>query len=294
MQSIVIKGTYHVKGREPDGDSIAFKAHNPAIWENFSWQQSSKRASALAGKQVQLRIEAIDALETHYEGYSQPKSIAKAATHHLLTYFGVSALSYSLNFTEIVEADDGKEGTIVCKGLDGYDRPIVYAVLGDIGLADGALLDSITTEIVEKSINYQLASEGLAYPTFYQETDEVAFQAIGAAARSARVERRGIWAFDRTPGFTFWGPQTIYEDAVVLPKLFRRLVTFCESYDSWEDFEPYLSRQRDPFTIVSTGQHHTKLKHLVSVKDRVVSIAHDLTDIRFGEKQPGTPVAPNA
>jgi hypothetical protein len=53
----VIAGTFHVKGFQPDGDSIRFQAVNPANWEFFLWPSELDKIS----KKKQLRIESIDA-----------------------------------------------------------------------------------------------------------------------------------------------------------------------------------------------------------------------------------------
>jgi len=71
----IVAGTFHVKGFQPDGDSIRFQATNPGNWDFFQWQTEADKLS----KKKQLRVESIDALETHYQGYHQPRSFAIAA-----------------------------------------------------------------------------------------------------------------------------------------------------------------------------------------------------------------------
>jgi len=63
MAFFLIKGTFHVKGYSPDGDSIRFRARNPDNWKKLSGPAVALNARGHA----QLRIEAIDALETHYQ-----------------------------------------------------------------------------------------------------------------------------------------------------------------------------------------------------------------------------------
>jgi len=195
MSFIVLHGTYHVKGRDPDGDSVAFMATDPRLWERFDWAKPSKRPTLDRNKPVQLRIEGIDALETHYQGYYQPKAIAKSATHELLTAFGVVPLAYSLNFTKIIEAEDGAPGAIISKGLDGYDRPVSFALLGDHGLEDGEELDALTADLVEQTVNWRLASAGVVYPTFYRGMDETALAVLSRASADALADKRGLWTF---------------------------------------------------------------------------------------------------
>jgi len=51
---------YH--GAQPDGDSIRFTPDDPAKWDLITGTQVKRNASGAA----QLRLDAIDALETHY------------------------------------------------------------------------------------------------------------------------------------------------------------------------------------------------------------------------------------
>ena len=75
MPSKLIKGTYHVKNRAPDGDSIAFQANNTANWDFFNWSRGFRKPTPEKNRPIQLRIEGIDSLETHYEGFAQPLAI---------------------------------------------------------------------------------------------------------------------------------------------------------------------------------------------------------------------------
>ena len=71
----LIKGTFHVVGYSPDGDSIRFKADDRTNWNMLSGPPVELNARDHA----QLRIEAIDTLETHYQGHRQPLKLAKKA-----------------------------------------------------------------------------------------------------------------------------------------------------------------------------------------------------------------------
>jgi hypothetical protein len=59
----LIKGRYFVTGYSPDGDSIRFEADNTAFLNDLS----GFRPKINQRNHVQLRIEAIDTLETHYQ-----------------------------------------------------------------------------------------------------------------------------------------------------------------------------------------------------------------------------------
>ncbi len=62
----IIKGTFHVRGFQPDGDSIRFKPERPSAWEALTWPRS-KPKSRRRNPAIQLRLEGIDALEIHTE-----------------------------------------------------------------------------------------------------------------------------------------------------------------------------------------------------------------------------------
>lgn len=118
----VIAGTFHVKGYSPDGDSIRFQAKDTAQWKFFNWSKASKADD----KKHQLRIEAIDSLETHYENFRQPRAFALAALERLLELLGITDVEYNLVVTAIVKAKDAAPGYIVSAGLDVFDRPVSF------------------------------------------------------------------------------------------------------------------------------------------------------------------------
>jgi hypothetical protein len=85
-----IKGHYRIQGGEPDGDSLHFHPTNP---DAFTSLHLPARLSAQGA--TQLRLEAIDALETHYSprvagGFlqHQPLGLAHAAAGELLRLLG--------------------------------------------------------------------------------------------------------------------------------------------------------------------------------------------------------------
>ena len=57
----IIKGFCRIVGASPDGDSVRFYPHDPGVWTTAG---IPARTNSNGG--VQLRLDAIDALETHY------------------------------------------------------------------------------------------------------------------------------------------------------------------------------------------------------------------------------------
>ncbi|MBI4761475.1 MAG: thermonuclease family protein [Chloroflexota bacterium] len=274
----VIAGTFHVKGFQPDGDSIRFQANKPEHWDFFKWSSEAEKSA----KKKQLRIEAIDALETHYEGWHQPRPFALAALESLLELLNITEVVYSLSVTQIVDANDGKAGYIASATTDRYGRPVSYVFPKSAKLTDGAVLDSADLP-VEKSVNFLLAREGLAYPTFYTTTDRTFAEKIRAVVARARKTKRGIWSIDRTSDFTMWDVRTIQEDILLLPKLFRRLVGFFDQYAEFDKLPAYMAKQRDNL-VLWDGTKKKSFADLMEFKGRRILMKTPVEDILFAPK----------
>jgi endonuclease YncB( thermonuclease family) len=271
----IIHGNFHVKGFSPDGDSIRFTADKPEHWNFFKWNTLSKKKAL----KKQLRIEAIDALETHYEGYHQPRSFGVAALERMLGYLGISGLKYSLSVAVIVEAADASPGFIASGGVDRYDRPVSFTFGEIAGLLDGAEVP-VENLPLEESINYRLAKSGLVYPTFYTTTSPNVVERFRAAVAEARLANRGLWAIDRTPDFTLWDTRTLQEDALILPKLFRRIVSFFDDRGDLSELPAYLKQKKDRLKLWSGGPF-TTLDQLVKVEGRRVRLETPVEDMLF-------------
>lgn len=274
----VIAGTFHVKGFQPDGDSIRFQANKPEHWDFFEWETEADKKT----KKKQLRVESIDALETHYEGYHQPRPFAIAALESLLELLNIKSVTYSLSVTQIVEADDGKPGFIASASTDRFGRPVSYVFPKNAKLTDGAVLDSNTLPI-EDSINFQLAREGLVYPTFYTTTDRVFAEKIRAVVARARATKRGIWSIDKTADFTLLDLRTLQEDILLMPKLFRRLVGFFNNYADFDKLPIYMAKQRDNL-VLWDGTKKKSLADLMTITGRRLQMKTPVEDILFSPK----------
>lgn len=276
----VIAGTFHVKGFSPDGDSIRFQAKDSSHWEFFTWKGDA--AAKKDDKRKQLRVESIDALETHYEGYHQPRTFALAALESLLEMIGIKNVIYSLSQTKIVDADDGKSGFIASASIDPFGRPVSYLFPKSANLTDGAILDSNSLP-VENSLNFELAREGLVYPTFYIGTDRAFAEKIRAVVARARKTKRGIWSIDRTSDFTLYDIRTLQEDILLLPKLFRRLVKFFDGNSDFGMLRDYMKRQKDKLELWD-GTKKDSLADLMKISGRRIQLKTPPEDILFNPK----------
>ncbi|MEM7534918.1 MAG: hypothetical protein AAF639_22260 [Chloroflexota bacterium] len=120
MNYTLIKGTFHVVGQSPDGDSLKFRASNPKNWDKIITENREELLENMEENEgvVQLRLQGVDALETHYsppparppstlkssskDGVDRPKSgshkqplaLGDAATEALLQILGVERVEW--------------------------------------------------------------------------------------------------------------------------------------------------------------------------------------------------------
>lgn len=120
MNYTLIKGIFHVVGHSPDGDSIKFKASNPANWQliNSEFKDEFDQNFTTNAGVIQLRLQGVDALETHYSApkptvppdlkgktsatlkeppylsLSQPSAMAKGAAEYFLKFMGITEVKW--------------------------------------------------------------------------------------------------------------------------------------------------------------------------------------------------------
>jgi hypothetical protein len=275
MPFTLIRGTYHVRGYKPDGDSVRFMARNSA-----NWRKLRGRVALNARGHAQLRLEAIDTLETHYAGQHQPLGPATRALDFLLHELGIAAAKFDPLMMNTVDAEDGTPGYIVTREAEKFGRPIAFAFAGDPPEADGATI-YLTPDRLRASLNFKSVAEGLAYPTYYRGLFPDLRAELTAAAEGARVARRELWADDvTTTGFVVNDLTDITERHVIMPKLFRRLTDFLRGGGAVEGFRDFLEALDEDIVIIATG-HFTHFDTVVDVQDRVVRMTVKAEEIVF-------------
>lgn len=270
----IIKGRFHVKGYSPDGDSIRFEADNPKHWNSFKWKTKNLKKR----KKKQLRIEAIDALETHYLGLGQPKAFAIAALERMLELMNITDVEYNLLVTKITSANDNQPGFIASNKVDIFSRPISYVFPKNAKLNDG---DELTIDELplKKSINYILLKEGIVYPCFYTTTEPLVVEKFFKTVRSSRRYRKGLWAIDKSLGFKLWNVNTIQQDVIIFPKLFRRFVSFFNHRSNIDNFLQFLDDNSDPIELHDGTI--TSLRELIVVDERQYSLLVEPEYLKF-------------
>ncbi|TNE49300.1 MAG: nuclease [Deltaproteobacteria bacterium] len=267
MPFTLIKGTFHIEGYSPDGDSIRFMASDPNLWNELSGRSVKRNARGHA----QLRVEAIDTLETHYNSEHQPMAFAKQATDALLAALNITDVVWNENGTRVESANDGTEGYILSRKTDNNGRPIAFLFAGATDEADGSSL-FMAPALLQQSINYKQLADGLAYPTYYKGLFHDLRDAMTAATVQARNSNKGLWAVDKTStGFEVTGLSSITDEHVILPKLFRRLVKYLENGGSVSGFKDYLAESPEPILVLESA-HFTNFDSVVRVEGNTVKL----------------------
>jgi hypothetical protein len=287
MPMLCLAGTFPITGTEPDGDSVRFRPTEPADWTKVPGvHQVHTNATGAA----QLRADAIDALETHYappggHNLHQPVELAHAAAAELLEWLGFTGVVRDGEKVTAVDAD-GQAGFILTRGADKYGRCVALIGRGDAPVASGTTLH-VGVDLLRETANHHLISTGLVYPTYYTNlyvdlraelTDQVA---------TARQAAEGVFADDRTQtGVTVESLATLTDEAVILPKLFRRLADYLQlngDDPSLAGFETFLRQQDDELWVIPTGQK-TGLDNVVAVSGQTVKLKRPPEELVFEEK----------
>jgi len=164
----VVVGSFHVVGYSPDGDSIRFQPDD--MGHILSLRGGRPRPNARG--HVQLRIEAIDALETHYSlqggggSVQQPRGHANGATDRLLDFVGIKNVVWNAARTTIASAEDGTRGYVLTRAADKFGRPIAFIYPGEPPAPDGSMYH-LEPDALRGSFNLHALSQGLAYATYY-------------------------------------------------------------------------------------------------------------------------------
>ncbi|KAG4421548.1 hypothetical protein IFR04_005275 [Cadophora malorum] len=233
------------QGPEPDGDTVKFAPDNQKlVLDKNQIPRLSGRPPKINGRGISVRLEAIDALETHFERTHQELTGGKKARDILLAGLGFTNIKYWEDLpNKIKSADkDSLPGFVLSNGIDANGRLIGFVYSGSDGPGkDGAKLTA-KSDLIDKSMNTKLLLDGLAFPAFYGTLAPVLRKNLSAKSEAARTAGKGIWP--RATGLP--GLPTKVSDlkslttSVIWPKLFRRLVVYInetgpglDQFDEW-------------------------------------------------------------
>ena len=285
MPMLCLAGTYRILATEPDGDSIRFYADDADQWKLVPGQHA---VQTNAGGGAQLRLDGIDALETHYTARGsvplhQPLELAHKAADELLRWLGFRGVQRDGERVTAATPDE-LPGFLLTRGADLYGRCVALIGRGDPPGASGMQVN-VNLGLLRRTANHRLVATGLAYPTFYLKLFPDLRRELAKQAQNARPSK-GVWALDRSQkGVEVESLATLTDDAVILPKLFRRLVDYLALNDddpSLAGFKAYLAHRPDQVFILSTG-HYTGFDYVVDVKGQVVRLTTAPEDLVFQE-----------
>jgi len=284
----VIKGEFRIIGAAPDGDSVRFYPSADRAFERAGLPVRTNQAGG-----AQLRLEGIDSLETHYSAQvgnlgvlHQPLAHAHAAADRLLTLLGFTDVERNDNETVTSATPANTPGYIFTRFADTFGRCVAFAFPGQIDH------DDLAPRFVEPadlatSANLDVLAAGLAYPTYYSMLFPDLRAALTETVIAARAAGVGLWPEDVTQtGVTVEGLDTLTEVAVILPKLFRRLVDYLAINDgdpSLAGLPAYLAMRDDRLFVVSRGAA-TGFDNVIEVDGQRVLLQHPPEDLVFIER----------
>jgi len=299
MPLTLIEGQFRIMNAAPDGDSIRFYPNNPNAWRRIGRNVRTNRSGG-----AQLRLDGIDALETHYQPQRshlpqqhQPLELGRAAAAEILRFLGFNEATRGENETVMSAQPTNVPGYILSRLADAYGRAVSFAFPGSHPARDGADVHLMTEPptdggardfaLLRDSVNFHLLSAGLVYPTFYSRLYPDVRAEMTRAAGSGRQQRLGIWAFDATTsGFQIASFDDLTERLVILPKLFRRLLDYLALNDgeiSVDGFRNYVEQRNDRLVILPNG-HVTGLDYVINVRGQRVKLTELPENLVFMEK----------
>jgi hypothetical protein len=299
MPLTLIEGQFRIVNAAPDGDSIRFYPNAQNAWRRIGKNVRTNRSGG-----VQLCLDGIDALETHYQPQRshlpqehQPLELGRAAAAEMLRFCGFKEVTRG-NYETVTSAQPSSvPGYILTRFADMYGRAVSFAFPGSHPARDGAEVRLVAEPptgvavsdfaLLRNSINFHLLNEGLVYPTFIPSsipTSEQKWHARPPPAGSGDGESGR--PTPRCPASTSPRSTDLTERFVILPKLFRRLLDYLALNDgdiSLAGFRSYVEQHDDRLVIVPSGQV-TGFDYVINVQGQRVALTEPPDNLVFMEK----------
>jgi endonuclease YncB( thermonuclease family) len=286
---VLIRGTFVIVGKQPDGDSVRFIADNTGLFDQL---QNHYRIRLSKDNSVQLRFEAIDAPELHYLGQAQ--ALGSESRDALLKLMGFKDPQFKPDGATVRSANvQTVRGAILSNAAEVNGRPISYVLLENDAknLIDGARMN-VTNATLQKTLNAKQLQNGMAYLTVYSSTPEAHRDFLRGLALKARTAKLGVWLRDASANFKLLNRDSVNQrGALILPKLFRRSI----SYFNAKAKNPSLGSIRDWMIssqtsgvpeddLVRTNNQTVRLSSLLKVTGHQVKLIADTLELVFVEK----------
>ncbi len=229
------------QGPEPDGDTVKFRPDTPALVETLP--RRSGHPPDINGRGVSVRLEAIDALETHFAETHQELAGANAARDELLRLLGFTNVTFFADLPNKVQSadQDSLRGHVLSNGIDANGRLIGFVHPGEHPGPDGSTV-FVDDALVDQSVNAALLAAGHAYPAFYATLPASLRIHLSQVSREARAAGAGLWPRSTADpnGSADVMDLADLQQRVIWPKLFRRIVPYLaagftdfDGFDTW-------------------------------------------------------------
>lgn len=263
------------QGPQPDGDTVKFAPDTPALIDALP--RPSGGEPDLNERGISVRLEAIDALETHFNGAHQELDGANAARDALLGALGFTGVTYFTDLPNTVESagQDRVRGHVLSNGIDANGRMIGFVEPGDASEPDGTqvFLDDARAR---GTVNAALLADGLVYAALYSTLPASLREEFAQTARQARAAGLGLWprATADPDGPATIAGREVLEALVLWPKLFRRLIPYlAEDATTFDGFDAWL--REDPVNRddgISIGGRRARLHDVVKASGDQVQL----------------------
>ena len=284
-----VSGTFVLVGKQPDGDSVRFVPDDPHALDDI-YRAHLLRPSRVDGS-LQLRLDGIDAPETHYGSHAQPLGDA-ARDHFLKQVLGFTSVTFQKE-TVTAATPETITGAILTQAADPHGRPIAYVMgAGQANPFGEAQSGTLPVAVVRETANARMVRDGLAYALLYTSMPKTHRTVFSHLAQEARKANRGVWAADKTPRFALQGRGSIEagspDAALIFPKLFRRATDYLTAVEK-SGFDGNLSEwlaatPKEDDAVVLDGRHEVPLSTLVRAENDRYRFDADTTSVVFVER----------
>ena len=251
MPYTLLRGSFVIRypdlprqGPEPDGDTIKFLPDTPALVEALP--RRSGVPPDINARGISARLEAIDALETHFQETHQELAGANAARDELLRRLGFTNVRFFDDLPNKVRSadQDALRGHVLSNGIDANGRLIAFVYPGEHPGPDGTAV-FVDPALVDQSLNARLLAAGHAYPAFYATLPADLRTHLAEMSRAARAAQPplGLWPRSTADpdGAASIANLDVLEQLVIWPKLFRRIVPYLASgFPDFDGFDAWL------------------------------------------------------
>jgi Staphylococcal nuclease homologue len=279
---LVIKGSFVVIGKQPDGDSVRFRPDQPALLKKL---KRGYRIQPSKDGTVQLRFEAIDAPELHYLGQQQP--LGAEARDLLLGQLGFSDFTHDKNDKITFATPQEIRGGILSQSAEINGRPVSYVFLeADLeAFTDGQRM-GLDDALLAKSMNANVLQAGMAYYTVYSSQPESHQVFMRDLAQQSKDANLGIWRVDKTSEFTLNNFEDVTNHQLILPKLFRRCINYLRDKDKGfaGTLQDWLLTNPDSNDALQLGTRQTTLSSVLQIEGNTIKVLFDPLEAVFLEK----------